>query len=516
MERAQQQVLGWGRRRSEGRGALVALWVVVVGCAVWAAVEVSAGHSSMSHRPRVARQAAAVESGTRHGLDVLPAGLRGVASSTLGADNSRFRVGRDSAGALVASGGGVSASFGRLGPTVRAGGAALRLRVDGVGRGASLGRLDAAVPVARANRVVYGRGMVREWYRNGPLGIEQGFTLSRRPVAGGGWLTVSERVSGGLIALRSGSEIVFSRAGGGPVVLRYGALSATDASGRSLPARLRLVGSSLLLQVRDAGARYPLTIDPLIQQGPKLTASDETGNGEFGYSVALSGDGSTALIGGPGDGSNGAAWVFTRSGQTWTQDGDKLEAGDPDGAPSEFGFSVALSYDGSEALIGAPENDASDGSYFGAAWIFFRTSDGWSSSSEIQPADNIGPSQFGSSVALSSNGTTALIGGKTDNCPCGPGARNVEYGVGAAWVFTVTGPTSWTQQAKLTASDEVGDGAFGYSVALSSDGDTALIGGPNDQQQPAGCGVGVHPLGLDVDSTRRKDPRHPGRPEVLR
>ena len=61
------------------------------------------------------------------------------------------------------------------------------------------------------------------------------------------------------------------------------------------------------------------------QQGPKLTGSDETGAGEFGTSVALSADGNTALIGGPSDNDRlGAAWVFTRSGSTWTQQGAKL------------------------------------------------------------------------------------------------------------------------------------------------------------------------------------------------
>ena len=62
------------------------------------------------------------------------------------------------------------------------------------------------------------------------------------------------------------------------------------------------------------------------QQGPKLTASDETGAGDFGSSVALSADGNTALIGGIYDSATveAAAWVFTRSGSTWTQQGPKL------------------------------------------------------------------------------------------------------------------------------------------------------------------------------------------------
>ena len=79
----------------------------------------------------------------------------------------------------------------------------------------------------------------------------------------------------------------------------------------------------------------------------------------------------------------------------------------------------------------------------------------------------IGEGFFGDSVALSSDGKRALIGGPEDN-----------GGVGAAWVFKRKGST-WTQEAKLAGGGEIGEGAFGRSVALSSDGNTALIGAPD-------------------------------------
>ena len=94
------------------------------------------------------------------------------------------------------------------------------------------------------------------------------------------------------------------------------------------------------------------------QQGEKLTGSGGIGESSFGYSVALSGDAKTALIGGPYDrgyslSSKGAAWVFTRTGTTWTQQGDKLtQIGESDRAFPGFGVSVALSYDGNTALVG--------------------------------------------------------------------------------------------------------------------------------------------------------------------
>ncbi len=81
------------------------------------------------------------------------------------------------------------------------------------------------------------------------------------------------------------------------------------------------------------------------QQGPKLTGKEEAGAGEFGESVALSEKGEYALIGGPGDNEHaGAAWVFTRSGTTWTQQGPKL-TGKEETGKGYFGYSVALAYE---------------------------------------------------------------------------------------------------------------------------------------------------------------------------
>ena len=159
--------------------------------------------------------------------------------------------------------------------------------------------------------------------------------------------------------------------------------------------------------------------------------------GEFGLAVALSADGDTALIGAPQDDSGrGAAWVFTRSGTTWTQQGPKLTG------------------------AGASEH-----------------------------------AQFGEVVALSGDGNTALVG-----------ARHDEGNTGAAWVFTRSGST-WTQQGeKLTGAEEVEEGRFGSSVALSEDGNTALIGGLGDDER-SGRGLGLHPHGRGLEPAGRKADR---------
>jgi hypothetical protein len=103
-------------------------------------------------------------------------------------------------------------------------------------------------------------------------------------------------------------------------------------------------------------------------QQAELTALGEISTEKFhggnvGASVALSGSGDTALVGGPGDGRVGAAWVFTRSGEAWTQQGGKLGSGEI--GTSGFAAGVALSGDGSTALVGNPSNGLT-----GAAWVF--------------------------------------------------------------------------------------------------------------------------------------------------
>jgi hypothetical protein len=226
-----------------------------------------------------------------------------------------------------------------------------------------------------------------------------------------------------------------------------------------------------------------------IQQGPKLTPNDESGEADFGWSVALSANGKTALIGGPADDENrGAAWIFSRSGSAWTQRGTKLTGGG-EIATGSFGASVALSADANTALIGG----YSDNLGRGAAWSFTRSGSAWTQEgAKLTPGDESGSGLFGWSVALSSDGKTALIGSPFDGtlAPEGP---VYEYGIGAAWVFARHGPT-WSQQgAKLTPDDasrpskeelerngSVGTESFGASAALSSDSNTALIGGPGD------------------------------------
>jgi len=265
----------------------------------------------------------------------------------------------------------------------------------------------------------------------------------------------------------------------------------------------------------DAGAVWVFTRSGRMwrQQGPKLTVLDQSGGAGFGSSVAVSADGNVALIGGPSDQVFGSAWVFTRSGSTWSESAKFTASGA--GVVGDFGSSVSLSSDGDTALVGAQEgNLAAGGAVFvhsspgwgqqatltapsagsgasiegfgttlsgdgntalvggnvnnlsGGAWVFTRSGSTWSQQGgTLTPSNESGPAQFGlSGMALSADGNTAVIGGAEDN-----------GGTGAAWTFTRSGST-WSQGPKLTATPNVG--SFGVSIALSGAGDTALIGAP--------------------------------------
>ena len=201
------------------------------------------------------------------------------------------------------------------------------------------------------------------------------------------------------------------------------------------------------------------------QQGSKLVGTGAVGNAGQGISVALSADGNTAIVGGPQDASYiGAAWVYTRNGGVWSQQGRKLAAINA-GTAAGQGWSVALSADGNTAIVGGPNGQT------GAAWVYTRNDGVWSQQGGKLPAnDAAGPTFQGNSVALSAEGNTAIVGGFYDNA-----------GIGATWVYTRSG-SIWSQQGrKLVGTNAVGNAQQGYSVALSADGNTAIVGGPDGQ-----------------------------------
>jgi hypothetical protein len=239
----------------------------------------------------------------------------------------------------------------------------------------------------------------------------------------------------------------------------------------------------------DTGASWVFTRsgDVWSQQGNKLVGSDIYTDTSQGSAVALSADGNTAIIGGPSPPEStgpcpyrdGAAWLFTRSNGVWSQQGDKLVGTGSDGGASQ-GSSVALSPDGNTAIVGGPTDGCAGP---GAAWVYIRNNGVWTQQGgKLVATDAVGPSAGqGSSVALSADGNTAIVGGSGDNSS-----------TGAAWVYTRSNGV-WTQQgSKLVGTDAVGKAQQGLSVALSADGNTAIVGGPKDNVDlNSGFGLGA-------------------------
>jgi hypothetical protein len=285
-----------------------------------------------------------------------------------------------------------------------------------------------------------------------------------------------------------------------------------------------------------AGNLLPRPTAAQFSQQAKLVGSGAIGNAFQGESVSLSADGNTAIIGGPSDSSamlnsTGAAWVFNRSHGQWSQQAKLVGTGAIGNA--DQGSSVSLSSNGNTAIIGAPfdNHDA------GAVWIFKRSGRVWSQQAKLVAEGT--SFLFGHSVAISNKGNTAIIGGPLDNGSTGAawvfvrsrgvwsqqskligtgvtgafatqgtsvalsgdgntavvGGFNDNDEVGAAWVFTRS-RREWTQQAKLVGTEAVGTALQGYSVSISDDGNTVIVSGPEDNDDAGATWVFTRSYGV--------------------
>jgi hypothetical protein len=208
----------------------------------------------------------------------------------------------------------------------------------------------------------------------------------------------------------------------------------------------------------------------------KIQASDKSPVDEFGYSVAISSDGNTVIVGARYEGTYyaGAAYIFTWSETSSSWSEEKIQASDKQ-AGDYFGTSIAISGDGNTAIVGAYQEDAVVGtntlSASGAAYIFTwsETSSSWSEQQKIQASDKQAYDQFGESVAISSDGNTAIVGASHEDT----GGGNA----GAAYIFTWSETSSsWSEQQKIQASDKQAYDYFGGSVSISGDGNTVIVG----------------------------------------
>ncbi len=214
------------------------------------------------------------------------------------------------------------------------------------------------------------------------------------------------------------------------------------------------IGAAFVFTTSDGGATWDL------QQ--RLEASDRASGDRFGDNVDVDGD--TVVVGAYLDDGTGSAYIFTRSGTTWTQQ-QKLTASDA-AADDQFGRSVAV--DGDTVVVGAQHADCPDtSSNCGAAYVFTRSGTTWTEQQILTASDAATDDALGWSVAL--DGDTAVVSGH--------GNDDGSTDTGSAYVFTRSGST-WTEQQKLVASDAAASDFFGYSVAVS--GDTVVVGAFQD------------------------------------
>ncbi|MGH9162683.1 MAG: choice-of-anchor D domain-containing protein, partial [Vicinamibacteraceae bacterium] len=326
------------------------------------------------------------------------------------------------------------------------------LRLDRFGRGDGE-RVRHSAPRIDGASVEYDRGRgLREWFVNLPRGVEQGWTVAARS-AGAGPLVLELNTG------RRPDEVDEEEVAWAGLVYRD--LVALDAHGRELRSRWVNDGAWLRIEVDDAKAVYPVVIDPWVQRA-KLVASDGATGDEFGRSVAISGDtavvGARANVGGL-DGA-GAVYVFSRTGDTWSER-QKLTASD--GARLDL-FGVSVAVDGDSAVVGANQVDVEGNIDQGAAYVFARSGDTWSEEAKLTASDGASGDQFGISVSVSRD--RVLVGAQAADV-------DANSDQGAAYVF-VRGAGVWSEQAKLTAADGAPADRFAVSVAL--DGDTALAG----------------------------------------
>jgi FG-GAP repeat len=268
---------------------------------------------------------------------------------------------------------------------------------------------------------------------------------------------------------------------------------------------LAVVGS--VVPARAQGAKFTAPSGWVPKSIAYVKASNTTHDFQFGYSIALSGDGNTMAVGAINESSSskgingnqttqtvkdaGAVYVYVRRNGAWTQQA-YVKASNPK-EETLFGNAVALSNDGNTLAIGAYlENGSATGingnqmdtsaDSAGAAYVFTRAGTTWSQQAYVKASNAGEGDQFGFSVALSGDGNMLAVGAIEEASKAtgvnGDQKDDSAPGNGAVYVFSRAG-TMWSQQAYVKADDQ--GGLFGYGVALSGDGSTLAVGDENSR-----------------------------------
>ncbi|HRI07536.1 MAG TPA: DUF4215 domain-containing protein [Nannocystaceae bacterium] len=250
----------------------------------------------------------------------------------------------------------------------------------------------------------------------------------------------------------------------------------------------------------DSGAVYVFKrANAAWSQQAYIKASNTGEKDLFGYGVALSADGDTLAVGAVAETSGatgingdqadnsvpgaGAAYVFVRANGVWSQQAYVKAA---KSGYAQFGIVVALSGNGDTLAVGARGE-----SNTGAAYVFVRANKIWSQQAHIKASNPAANDAFGKSIALSTDGNTLAVGATWEDSAAtgvnGDQANDAAKDSGAAYVF-VRANNLWSQQAYIKASNTGVEDWFGWSVALSGDGDALVVGTYPEDSAAVGIG----------------------------
>lgn len=318
--------------------------------------------------------------------------------------------------------------------------------------------------------VKYGDELAESYTRDAG-GIEQKFVLLHRNTQKDSKPALVIRLAGTLRPIVRGDSVIFNGADRLPK-LQWADWKAYDAAHRRMPLRLVLVGQELEVHISDRSARYPVVIDPLFAETTPIFTPQTYF--QFGQMSRISSDGQWLLIGafnapvGNQASATGRAYLFHLQQGSWQQ---VAQFSDP--AANSFGMATAISSDGSQLLIGTNNRN-----YPGLSYFYKETGNQWSQIAGFKDPDDDTVSDYGQIVALAASGTVGLIGAPgagESQSSCYPGG--VLPASGKVYIYTQTNGT-WGQ-AQILHDPYVSSCLsefFGYDLALSADGGTLLIG----------------------------------------
>lgn len=215
----------------------------------------------------------------------------------------------------------------------------------------------------------------------------------------------------------------------------------------------------------------------IIQRGSILLAGDAGAGDLFGIGVAISANGLVMAVGASDwdgtYGNEGGVYIYDWSGSAWVQRGSVLVVHFGNAATNNFGFSVALSPDGSMLAVGAPGMFASGYTQSGMVHFYDWSGSAWLPRTSVADPDPAAYRRFGVAVAMSADGSTLVVGS--------PLYDAAYTNTGAVYTFDWNGIDTWTLRGtRLEAYDAYQNVLFGKSVSLSSDGNVLAVGSRRD------------------------------------